>query len=84
MFHPGRNVFQILCYFSLNKVVVGFCSSETKHDKRAAPRPNLFGRGDYRNKGQSPEKIVLGSSPGKNVFRTSETNDGRRIFIRPT
>jgi hypothetical protein len=34
-------------------------SSETKHDRRTAPRPKLFlsRRGGYRNEGHNPEKL---------------------------
>jgi hypothetical protein len=35
----------------------GSCTSETKHDIRTAPRPELFRRGYYRNKCQNSEKL---------------------------
>jgi hypothetical protein len=48
----------------------GCCSSETKHKRRTAPRPTLFLRGDYRNKGHSLEKSDLDTSPVKMVSLT--------------
>jgi hypothetical protein len=36
----------------------GFECSETKEDKRTAPRPKfLFRLDEYRNKGRNPEKL---------------------------
>jgi hypothetical protein len=62
----------------------GFCSSETKHDRRTAPRPKLFESvGVYRNKGRNPEKSALGSSPGEDGFFSSETKHDRRTVSRP-
>jgi hypothetical protein len=41
----------------------------------------LFRQGDYINKGYKPEKTVLGSGPGEEIFYTLETgpNDDRGI-----
>jgi hypothetical protein len=47
----------------------GFCNSETKHSRKTAPRPKLFRRGDYRNKGHNPEKTGLGWISGEDGFR---------------
>jgi hypothetical protein len=53
--------------------------SENKYDKLTSPRSKfLFLRGDYRNRGHRPEKAVLESSPGKDVFCTLETINSRR------
>jgi hypothetical protein len=47
----------------------GFCSWESKHDSRTAPRPKLFvsARRLQEQKSQ-PRKCVLGSSTGKDSF----------------
>jgi hypothetical protein len=43
----------------------------------------LFRRGDYGNKGHSPEKSVLGSSPGEDNFFSPEIKHDRRMVLRP-
>jgi hypothetical protein len=41
-----------------------FCSSETKHDRRTAPRPKMFlSVVRLQEQKPQPQKIVLGSSP---------------------
>jgi hypothetical protein len=46
----------------------GFCSTETKHDRRTAPRPKLFvSTKRLQEQRSQPQKSVLGSSPGKMV-----------------
>jgi hypothetical protein len=42
----------------------------------------LFHREDYRKRATTPEKSVLGSSPGEDIFYILE-NDARRTKIRP-
>jgi hypothetical protein len=38
-------------------------SPEANNDKRTAPRPKLFGRGNYKNEGHNLEEFVLVSKP---------------------
>jgi hypothetical protein len=47
----------------------GSCTSEIKHDRRTAPRPKLFvSKRRLQEQRPQPQKSVLGSSPGENVF----------------
>jgi hypothetical protein len=56
----------------------GSCSSETKHDRRKAPRPKLFVlKRRLQELRPQPRNIILGSSPDKDVFSTSETKQDR-------
>jgi hypothetical protein len=54
----------------------GFCSSETKHDRRTSPRPKLFRRGDYRNKGYNQKNVTRVRILVKMVFLYIE-NSGK-------
>jgi hypothetical protein len=47
-----------------------YSSSEIKHDRRAVPRPHLFQRGAFSNKGRNP-KNMLGSSSGEDCCFSS-------------
>jgi hypothetical protein len=62
-----------------------FVARETEHDKRTAPRPELFVTARrLQEQRPQPERTVLGSSHGEDVFCTLETNDTRTTWIRPT
>jgi hypothetical protein len=56
----------------------GFFSSETKHDRRKIPTPNLLVSA-WRLQAQKPKprKFALGSNPREDVFCTLETNNDR-------
>jgi hypothetical protein len=57
----------------------GFCSSETKHDRRTAPRPKSFvSAGTSHDSRPRLQKIVLGSSPG-----SSENKHNRKRAPKP-
>jgi hypothetical protein len=62
----------------------GSCSSETKHDRRMAPRPKLFvlARRSQEQRPQ-PQKSVLGSSHIGDGFCSSETKHNKRVVPRP-
>jgi hypothetical protein len=52
----------------------GFSSSETKHDRTPAPRQKLFvSKRRLQKRRPEPRKTVLGSSPDKDIFCSSET-----------
>jgi hypothetical protein len=61
------------------------CSSETKHNRRTAPRPKLF-VSERRLQKQGPQyrKTVLGSILVEDVFCNSETKHDRRTVQRIT
>jgi hypothetical protein len=66
------------CVLSSNPIENVSCSSEAKHDRKTAPRPKLFASAmRLQEQGLQPRNTVLGSSPGEDIFRTMETNDGR-------
>jgi hypothetical protein len=55
----------------------GFCSSDTKHDRRTAPRTACFFRRE--NRGHYPETTVERSSPGEDCSCSSEPKNDKRI-----
>jgi hypothetical protein len=60
-----------------------FCTSETKHDIKSAPRPKLFvSARRLQEQRPQPRKICLGSSPGEDGFCNSETKHDRRTVPR--
>jgi hypothetical protein len=65
------------------------CSSETKHNKKTAPRPKLCRREDYRNKGHNPETLSWVRVPMKIFYTARELSiiekrrfDQSRLFRR--
>jgi hypothetical protein len=75
--------------FFLSKFFLSFLtgnfvvSEESKSDRRKARRSKLFVSAKIlQEQGPQPRKNVLGSISGKNVFCTSETDDGRRTYVR--
>jgi hypothetical protein len=79
---PGREYIKVKksgSVFSSIPGEGGSCSSETKHDRRTAPRPKKFfvSKRRLQKKGHNPEKL-LDSSPDENVFSSSETKHDRR------
>jgi hypothetical protein len=45
-----------------------FCSTETEHDRRTAPRQNyVFRRIECKNKGQKPQKFLYSSTGGVDI-----------------
>jgi hypothetical protein len=71
-------------FVSLSLFEGGCCRSETKHNRRTMPNPNLlvWKRRLPEQKSQ-PQKTVLGSNPGKYVFCSSETKNDKRRALRP-
>jgi hypothetical protein len=48
----------------------GFCSLETKHNRRMAPRPKLFVSKRFKKQRPQPPKTVLDMNLGENAFVT--------------
>jgi hypothetical protein len=62
----------------------GSCSSETKHNRRTAPRPKLFvSERRLQKQRHQTRKIVLGSSPGEDGFYSLETKHDKRTAPGP-
>jgi hypothetical protein len=61
----------------------GSCSSETKHDRRTAPRPVLFvSASRLQEERPRHQKTVQSSSPDEDGFCSSETKHDRRTARR--
>jgi hypothetical protein len=61
----------------------GSCSSETKHDRRTAPRPKLFvSRRILQKQRLQPRKTLLSSIPVKDGFWSSDTKLNTRTAPR--
>jgi hypothetical protein len=61
-----------------------FCISETKQDRKTAPRPKMFVSASRLQEHRLQlRKSVLGSSPGEDSFYSSETRHERRTAPRP-
>jgi hypothetical protein len=77
MSQPRKSVLGL----SLNEL--GFCSSETKHDRRTASRPKLFvSARDCENKGYNPEKLSWVRVLVKIIY-FPETKHNRRTVQKP-
>jgi hypothetical protein len=61
----------------------GFCSSETKHDRRTAPRLKLFASARTLHKQRpQPQETPQGSSTDEDGFNSSGTEYDRRMAPR--
>jgi hypothetical protein len=62
----------------------GSCSSETKHDRRTAPRAKSFvSKRRLQKQRSKPQKTVLSLIPDKDGFCCSETKHDRRTAPCP-
>jgi hypothetical protein len=62
----------------------GSCSSESKHNRRTAPRPKFFvSKRRLQKQRLQPRKVALGSCHGEDVFCSSETKHDRTTAPRP-
>jgi hypothetical protein len=60
------------------------CSSETKHNRKTAPRPKLFAsKSRLQKQRPQPRQTFLGSSPGEDGFCSWVTTHDRRTTSRP-
>jgi hypothetical protein len=85
LLHENRKRFQkgkIVLSSSLGEG--GCCSSETKHDRRKAPRAKLLVSDSRLQKQRSqPQQTYRGSFPDEDGFYSSETKHDRRTVSRP-
>jgi hypothetical protein len=59
------------------------CSSETKHNRRMAPRPKMFVSRRRLQRGHNLKKTILSSSPGEDDFCSSKNKHDKGTLPRP-